>query len=525
VIRTPLHALGLALALALVLVAAGTPALAAPPGKRPAPRKDKPARTKPAPTVAGPRAPAPSRDKHVPAPGPVALTLPVVRLTLENGLRVVVNVDHASPTVGIAVVYDVGSRDEERGQSGLAHLVERRMFQGSRNVAAGDHLRLVSSHGGVAGAATRADRTVYFETLPASELALGLWLEADRMRSLDLGRDSFESQRRAVEEDHRHPTSTTASLLGTGRLEQLVYQGFWPYEHDAAGSPADLAAAKPETAQAFRAAHYGPNAAVLAIAGAVGADEAIVLVHRYFDAIPRIQAAPHPDAALPEQTSQRTAIVKDDQARTPGVLYGWAVPPAQSPDHDALVLAGVILGEGESARLHQLLVRDRGLAERVSVNLGARRGPDLFRIDAALTDGAKVGEVERIVEAEIKTLATRGPSDAEMEKARRLVESGAVLGLASNLARAQKLGEHELLFGDAALLAGELPRVFAVSKDDVKRAVAAHLGPTRRTLIEMAPADAGDAAEKPAARPPAAPRGGPAPAPKKPAGKPRKKKH
>jgi len=511
VIRTPLHALGLA------LVVASASALAGPPQRHAAPRKDRGGKGKPALVVAAPTTPAPKGG----APAPVAITLPILRATLENGLRVVVNVDHASPTVGIAVVLDVGARDEERGKSGLSHLFEHLMFEGSRNVAAGDHARLVKSRGGVTGSATSADRTVLFETLPASELALGLWLEADRMRSLDAGRDGFERGRAVVEAEHRRRREGAAQAAGAVRLEELVYQGFWPYEHDAMGALADLGGVTLEEAQAFHAHHHGPGAAVLAIAGDVVAEEAMALVHRYFDAIPRTQTAPHPDATLPEQTSQRTAIVKDDQARTAGVLYGWAVPP-RGAEHDALVLAGVILGDGESSRLHQLLVRDRGLAQRVSAGAEGRRGPDLFRVDARLAEGARVGDVERLVEAEVKALATRGPTDAEMEKARRRVESAFVLGLQSSVERARALGEHELAFGDATQLALALPRAFAVTKDDVKRAVAQHLGPTRRTLIETVPVDHRDAGEKPAAGT-APPRRAPA-AGKKPPGKPGRRK-
>jgi zinc protease len=425
--------------------------------------------------------------------------------------------------VSLAVVYDVGSRDEERGKSGLGRLLEQMMFGGSRNVAGGDHVRLAEARGGAADGAVDADRTAFFETLPAGELALGLWLEADRMGALDLSRESFEDAQSPVERARRRRVAGTAHEPGAMRLEELVYQGFWPYDHDGAGAPADLAAATLDSVQAFHAAHYGPSAAVLAIAGDVGAEEAIGLARRYFEPIPRREAAPHPDAALPEQTSQRTSIVKDPQARTPGVLYGWAVPPARSADHEALTLAGAILGEGESSRLHQLLVRDRGLAQRVSAGTAARRGPDLFSIDAVLADGARAGDVERIVEAEIKALATRGPTDAEMERARRLVEASLVLGLESNVARARRLGEYELSFGDAGLLAGELPRYFAITRDDVKRAVAQHLGPTRRTLIETVPPEGGDAGAKPAAKATAAPKRA-APATRKAAGKARRKK-
>src|SRR5262249_42411214 len=143
-----------------------------------------------------PRAEAPAAK----GAGPLDLTIPLQRVTLENGLRGVINVDHTSPTVAVAVTYDVGSRNHEHGRRGFAHLFEHMMFQGSRNVPKGDHFRLVQGHGGTLNGTTNSDRTNYFEVLPSNELALGLWLEADRMKSLDISQENFENQRKVVQE-------------------------------------------------------------------------------------------------------------------------------------------------------------------------------------------------------------------------------------------------------------------------------------------------------------------------------------
>ncbi|APR84886.1 Zinc protease [Minicystis rosea] len=504
-----------ALGLGLGIVAATSAATAQPAkkskGKRPAAQKqDKGAKAKggKGAAKAAPSAKAPVAKGATDQGGKrLELTIPVQRLTLENGLRVVINVDHTSPTVAVAVTYDVGSRNEERGRSGFAHLFEHMMFQGSRNVPKGDHFRLVQGHGGTLNGTTNADRTNYFEVLPANEIALGLWLEADRMRSLDISQENFENQRKVVQEEYRMRYSNAAYAMSGLRLDELVYQGHWPYEHSTIGSMADLDGAKLEWVRDFHATHYGPNNAVLAISGDIEPNEAVALVHKYFDSIPKIEVAAFQDAPLPEQTSQRTAVVKDDHARSPSVLYGWAIPPARDADHYALQMAGIILADGESSRLHQLLVRDKSVAQHVSAGARGRRGIDVFHVDAELADGAKIADVERMIETEIKTLATRGPTDAEVEKARRQVEAGLVLGLQSNLSRARRLGEYEVYWGDANLLAGELPRYFAVGKDDIKRVVDKHLGPTRRTLVETVPLDHGDAKEgagKPAAAKPAA---------------------
>jgi zinc protease len=186
-------------------------------------------------------------------------------------------------------------------------------------------------------------------------------------------------------------------------------------------------------------------------------------------------------------------------------------------DHYALELAALLLGDGESSRLHQLLVRDKAVAREVSASTEDRRGPDLFAIDAKLAEGAKVGDVEKLLEGELKSLATRGPSDAEMEKARRQIQARFILSLQPNIARAATLGRYEAYFGDARLLNAELPRYLAVTKDDIKRVTSQHLGPTRRSIVETYPTDSGGAPDKGKAGPKgdkaaSAPQGEPAPA-------------
>lgn len=420
---------------------------------------------------------------------PIALNLPIQRVTLENGLRVVMNIDRTSPTVSIAVMYDAGSRREREGQSGFAHLFEHMMFQGSKNLPKGEHARLITSHGGHATGGTGPDVTVYTETLPSSELALGLWLEADRMKSLDVSAENFENQRRVVQEEVRGGILNSAYGQSSIRLESLVYQGYWPYQHPTAGSLAELDAAKLEWVQDFHAHHYGPNNAALVISGDFDADPAMELVHRYFDGIPRINAEPFKDPGLPEQTNQRTAVLHDDFARTPGILYGWATPPSRHADHYALELAAILLARGESSRLYKLLVREKAVAQSVVAHFNEppRIGPDVFTVDMTLTENAKAGDVEKLVEAEVKKLATTPPSEAEMVKARRSAQSSFVLRLQSSLGRAVWCGIFELMFGDARHINNELDRYTRVTGDDIKRVAAHYLGPTHRTIVETYP--------------------------------------
>ncbi|MBS2014404.1 MAG: insulinase family protein [Deltaproteobacteria bacterium] len=427
---------------------------------------------------------APTRAEAEPA----TLGFDVHRTRLDNGLRVVMLVDHTSPTVAVDVVYDVGGRNEERGRSGFAHLFEHMMFQGSKNVPRGEHFRLVTSHGGMLNGTTNEDRTNYFEMLPSSELALALWLEADRMKSLDVSQKNFENQRQVVKEEYRMRVENAAYVPAAIRLQELVFQGYWPYEHSAIGTMRDLDAAQLSWVRAFHDAYYAPNNAVLSIAGDFDEGEALALVRRHFgDAKPQPNIPRFSPPPMPEQTTPRGAVLEDTHAKLPAVFAGWAIPPSHEPDHYALAQAAMLLADGESSRMHRTFVRERSVAIEVDASVEGNRGPDAFEIVVKLASGAKVPEVVTMIEAQLKDLATTGPSDEEMKKLKNRLSARFLLGLQSNFARAQKLAEMELFRGDATLLNGELARHLAVTKDDIKRVVGKYLVPTRRSLVEVKP--------------------------------------
>ena len=437
-----------------------------------------------------------------PAPPPAApsraqLQLQVRREKLENGLRVVLSADHTSPTIAVDVMYDVGGRNEERGRSGFAHLFEHMMFQGSRNVARCEHFKLVSGHGGTLNGTTNSDRTNYYELLPQGELALALWLEADRMKALDISQKNFENQRAVVKEEYRMRVENVAYVPASIRLDELIFQGYWPYEHTAIGTMKDLDAAELGWVRAFHDAYYGPNDAVVSISGDFEPDQALATVRRYFgDARPIAAIPPYDPGPMPEQTAPRDDVVLDAHAKLPALLLGWAIPKKRDPDHYALELAGALLSDGESSRLYKLLVRDRAVALEIDASAGGHRGPDAFEIEAKLAKGAKIADVEKIIDAELADVAKNGPTEEEIKKLRTRMEASFLLGLQSNFARAMKLAEFELFYGDASLLNGELARYVAVTRADVQRVVAKYLTAARRSRVEVKPADLPAAAPK-----------------------------
>ncbi|MDH3845825.1 MAG: insulinase family protein, partial [Myxococcales bacterium] len=259
--------------------------------------------------------------------------LKVSRATLDNGLRVVMSEDHTVPTVAVAVYYDVGSRNETKGRSGFAHLFEHMMFQGSANIDKGEHFSLIINRGGDANGTTSNDRTNYFETLPSNELALGLWLEADRMRSLAITQENFENQRQTVMEERRQRIDNQPYIPSMLRINELAYGDYWPYAHSTIGDMQDLLDAPLEAVQEFFDMYYAPNNAVLSISGDFDPNEAMPLVEKYFGSIPSRERTPFVEPEPPKQTAERTETMYDPNATLPAFHLAYHIPASRTPDH------------------------------------------------------------------------------------------------------------------------------------------------------------------------------------------------
>jgi zinc protease len=427
----------------------------------------------------------------------------IERLTLENGLRLVLAPDNSAKTVGVSVTYGVGSRDEGPGQSGFAHLFEHMMFQGSEHVAKGQHFTFISERGGQLNGTTSADRTNYFEVLPSTELPLAMWLEADRMRALAVNAENFENQRAVVKEEYRMSYENSAYKTGLLRLGELVFAEYPPYTRPTIGSMQDLDAAKLEWVKTFYDTHYAPKNAVLTVAGDFDRDEAVKLARQYFGSIDK---PVRPRAVLPEMPAKvtpRKDVVKDTNAKTPGFYFGFLIPRSRTPEHYALELAVLLLADGDSSRLEKLLVRDKAVAQQVSAWTRDYVGPDELAVTVVLTETAKLPVVEKLVEAELEKLANQPAPAAELAKVKRRIRSSFVFGLQTNLSRATQLGQYESYYGDARLLARELAHYQAVTADDIQKAAKKYLGAERRQLVEVLPIEAAKAPAS-AAPPPAA---------------------
>jgi predicted Zn-dependent peptidase len=419
--------------------------------------------------------------------GPLA-ALPIQRETLPNGLRVVMSPDRTIPTVAIAIYYDVGSRNEVRGRSGFAHLFEHMMFQGSANVGKGEHFQLVMNRGGSMNGTTNHDRTNYFETLPSNELALGLWLEADRMRSLAITAENFENQRQTVMEERRQSYENQPYMLSMLRINELAFGDYWPYSHSTIGDMQDLENAPLEAVQEFFSQHYAPNNAVVSIAGDFDPTEAMELLNRYFGPISRREVPAYAPPEIQPQTAERVDTMIDPVAELPAFHVGYHIPPSREADHYPLELLALVLGDGESSRLYQKLVKQHEIVQEISVATDDRRGPDLFSFWAVVASGHQGSEARNIIFEELSAVAQRGITERELEKAKNRVRSAFIFGMQSNLSRAMQLAEFDMYWGDANLLRTELDRYLAVTRDDVQRVARQYFEATNRTVLDVIPA-------------------------------------
>ncbi len=428
----------------------------------------------------------PASDPTVTAVG--ELMLGISRTRLENGLRVVMNTTPESATVAVCVTYNVGSRHERPEQSGFAHLFEHMMFQGSRNVEKGDHFQLITSRGGRVNGTTSQDRTNYFQTLPANELPLALWLEADRMRWLQVDKTNFENQRSVVKEEYRMRVDNAPYRPALIELGAQLYEGYFPYAHPTIGSMQALDGAKLEWVREFFQRHYAPNNAVLSLVGGFDTDLAMAKVREYFSAIPAGNLEPFVEPPLPAApTAERRLVRSDPNAKTSALLLGWRIPASRTRAHYALELLALILSDGDSSVLNQLLVRDRALAREVSTYTHDTVGPDTFRLTVELTQNAQPDKVLEQVDGVLLRLAKQGPSPAELSRAKQRLKSRLIFGLQSNQTQAILLGEYETLYGDARLLARDLEALLALGADEIRDAAAQYLTRPLRTVMIVNP--------------------------------------
>ena len=408
--------------------------------------------------------------------------------TLKNGLRVITVEDHSAPVIAVSVNYNVGSRDERRGRTGFAHLFEHMMFKGSENVGTGEHFILIFNNGGNMNGTTSEDRTVYFEALPANQLDLGLFLEADRMRSLagNITKENLDNQRNAVQEERRLGVDNQPYGLSGEKQQELLYDNF-AYKHSVIGSMEDLNAATVDDVVQFFKTYYAPNNAVLAVVGDFNTKDALARIAKNFEAIPRQPNPPAVDMTEPEQTAERRITLDDALARAARIDLAFKAVPGNTADFYALQVLSSALQSGQSSRLYQKLVKEKEMVTNVGGFIDEKRGPGALYTFATLLPGKKTADVEAAIYEEIERLKKEPIADWELQKAKNATRRNVINGLESSLSRAINLSQYAVFYNDPNLINTRLDKVGAVTKEDVQRVANKYLRDTNRTVVITMP--------------------------------------
>ncbi|MBC7984613.1 MAG: insulinase family protein [Candidatus Obscuribacterales bacterium] len=404
--------------------------------------------------------------------------------TLKNGLRVQLSEDRTTPVVAIHVTYDVGSRNERAGRTGFAHLFEHMMFKGSANVGDGEHFYQILTQGGSMNGTTSSDRTVYFETLPAHQIELGLFLEADRMRSLAITQENLDNQRNAVQEERRQSLDNQPYGKAFERHQQLMYDNF-AYKHSVIGSMEDLNAATVEDVNEFFKTYYAPNNAVLTLVGDFKSAAALKLIKKYFEAIPQQPAPPAVDIKEAPQTAERRDSMDDPLARLSRVYVGYKAVPGNTHDYFALEVLAAVLQDGQSSRLYKSLVQEKQLSVGAGAFIVEQRAVGPFYLIATVIPGKKPEDVEAAMYAEIERIQREPIAEWELTKAVNGARTSYFSGIRSSQSRAAALGINKVFYNDANVLNTYVEQMKAVTRADVQRVARQYLQPTNRTVLTV----------------------------------------
>ncbi len=425
--------------------------------------------------------------------------IPFETWKLPNGLTVIHHEDRSSPVVAVHVQYDVGAKDEKPGRTGFAHLFEHLMFQGSQHVPKGLGDRLVEAAGGDANGSTSQDTTQYWEKVPSNALEQMLWLESDRMGFLlpTLDQEKLDNQREVVRNERRQNYEMRPYGLAFEKILSNLWEPDFPYHWLPIGSHEDLAAATLDDVKEFFGRFYGPENAVLVVAGDVGAAEARALSERWFGGIPG-KAPPVHEKPEPPPLARERRVTMEDRVQLPRLYMAWRTPKAFAPGDAELDLAGQVLSGGKSARLVRRLVMEEQIAQDVMAGQMSQTLASMFFVVATPKPGVPVERVERAIDEELARLAAEPPSDEELQRAKNKFEAGAIFGLepiGGFGGRAATLAHYYLLTGDPGHLAADLARYRRASSGDVSAAVAGLLGKDARVVLTVTPR-----AEAPAAK-------------------------
>ena len=421
------------------------------------------------------------------------VNVPVVYYKLPNGLKVVISEDHVAPVVTVGVYYNVGFRVEPKGRTGFAHLFEHMMFQGSANVKKFEHAKYVEANGGNTNGHTDFDYTNYFETLPSNRVETGLWLESDRMRSLDISEENLKNQQNVVSEEVRvNVLNQPYQFFEWIDLWQNAFTN-WNNAHNGYGDLAEINAATIGDVRSFFKTYYAPNNAVLTIVGDVDANEVKKMVEKHFGNITSQPEPKRPDLTEPPQTKEKRVSEKDKLANLPAIAIGYHMPAQNSPDFPAMALLVQVLLGDDSSRWYQRLVKEKELTLDLSGGLNYfgnefdYSGPMIMTTRTTYKPGHTADEVLREMDAVLAEVTTKGITQKELSDAKVRYRSNFYNQLESTFGKTHLLSVLALFRDDPNQINSLLTPFEKVTAEQVRDAARKYLVATNRTVIDRTP--------------------------------------
>jgi len=421
------------------------------------------------------------------------LNVPVVYYKLPNGLKVVISEDHIAPVVTVAVYYNVGFRLEPKGRTGFAHLFEHMMFQGSANVKKFEHAKFIEANGGSLNGHTDFDYTNYYQTLPSNRVETALWLESDRMRSLDISEENLKNQQNVVSEEVRvNVLNQPYQFFEWIELWKNAFTN-WNNSHNGYGELDEINAATIEDVRSFFKTYYAPNNAVLTIVGDIDANNIKRMVEKHFGNIASQPMPARADLAEPAQTKEKRVSQTDKLANLPALATGYHIPAQNSPDFPAMALLVQILQGDDSSRWYQRLVKDKELTLDLTGGLNYfgnefdYSGPMVMTTRTTYKPGHTADEVLREMDAVTAEISAKGITDKELADAKIRYRSNFYSQLESGYGKSHMLAVLALFRDDPGQINSLLTPFESVTAAQVKAAAAKYLVASNRTVVDRVP--------------------------------------
>jgi zinc protease len=410
--------------------------------------------------------------------------------TLPNGLTVVLSEDHSTPIVHLQIWYHVGSKNEKAGRTGFAHLFEHLMFKGSKNVEPEAHTSYISSIGGQSNAYTTDDETVFWETVPSQYLPLVLWLEADRMASLRIDKDTFTTEREVVKEERRMRIDNQPF----GRLNEIIYdQAFTthPYKHATIGSMKDLDAASIDDVRDFFHTFYVPSNATVALVGDFEPTQAMQLVSQYLGRVPKAdRPVPRDIPKEPPQTKEKRVTLQEAWP-LPAVVVAHHITYDGNPDSYPLHIAAKVLSDGQSSRIYKKLVYDTQMAVAAFGQANLIEDPNLFYVVGIVQPGHTTDEVAKALIAELDRLKEEPITEHELQRTKNQFARDYILGRERDQDKAMDLAHALVIHHDIKTADGEFETFQSITASDVQRVARTYFTPENRLVLTIVPAKTG----------------------------------